>query len=73
MKTLQLNLPDSVNEDTVKMLIAGVLFERGEVSSGQAAKLIGVTRRFFLENIGRYGFSVFQETIEDLNKKIFEE
>ena len=73
MKTLQINLPDDVNENDAKMLMAGILFERGELSSGQAAKLIGVTRRFFLENIGRYGFSVFQETIEDLNKKIFEE
>lgn len=66
MKTITLNLPDSVNEDDVKMQLAAQLFEKGIMSSGQAADLIGITKREFLENVGKYGVSIFGESAEDL-------
>ena len=66
MKTLTLKLPDSVNEMDVKMQLAAHLFEKGILSSGQAADLVGITKKDFLINVGKYGVSIFGETIEDV-------
>jgi len=68
MKTLTINLPEEVELDKVKMIIAASLFEQGVLSSGQAAELVGITRRQFLEEIGKYGVSIFGETAEDIEK-----
>lgn len=68
MKTLTLQIPDSVDEKDVKMQIAAMLFEKGLISSGQAAKLVGISKREFLETVGKYGVSIFGETAEDLEK-----
>lgn len=70
MKTLQIKVPDSVNEMEIKTQIAALLFEKGILSSGQAAELVGISKREFLENAGKYGVSIFGETIEDINKTI---
>lgn len=70
MKTLTLNIPDSVNEVEVKMQLAAHLFEKGILSSGQAADLVGITKRDFLENVGNYGVSIFGESIEDIENLI---
>jgi predicted HTH domain antitoxin len=72
MKTLTLNIPDSVNELDIKMQLAAQLFEKGILSSGQAADLVGITKREFLENVGKYGVSIFGETIEDLENLLNE-
>ncbi len=68
MKELTLQVPDTVDETNVKMLLAAVLFERGILSSGQAADMAGVSKRQFLENAGNYGVSIFGETVEDIEK-----
>ena len=70
MKTLKLNIPDSVDEVEVKMQLAAHLFEKGILSSGQAADLVGITKREFLENVGKYGVSIFGESIDDLDQII---
>ena len=68
MKTLTINLPEGAELHQVKMIIAASLFEQGILSSGQAAELVGITRRQFLEEVGKYGVSIFGETDEDLEK-----
>lgn len=68
MKTITINLPEEVELDKVRMVIASSLFEKGILSSGQAAELVGITRRQFLEEIGKYGVSVFGETAEDIEE-----
>jgi len=68
MKTLTINLPEEVEVDRVKMIIAASLFEQGILSSGQAAELVGIARRKFLEEVGKYGVSIFGETAEDIEK-----
>lgn len=68
MKTLTLNIPDTVNETDVKMQLAAQLYEKGLLSSGQAADLVGISKREFIENIGKYGVSIFGESIDDLDK-----
>jgi predicted HTH domain antitoxin len=49
-----------LTENGLKMVLAAKLFSMGELSSGQAAKLVGITRREFLESAGKYGASIFQ-------------
>lgn len=70
MKTLTLQLPDSVDEKDVKMQLAAQLFEKGIMSSGQAAELVGISKREFIETVGQYGVSIFGESIDDLDKII---
>lgn len=66
MKTLTINLPDSEDEQDVRMRVAGFLMENGVYTYGQAADLAGVSKREFIETIGRYGFSVFSNEIADM-------
>ncbi|HKK88547.1 MAG TPA: UPF0175 family protein [Saprospiraceae bacterium] len=68
MKSLTIKLPEEVELDKVRMIIAASLFEQGILSSGQAAELVGITRRQFLEEVGKYGVSIFGETAEDIEK-----
>lgn len=70
MKKLTIELPDEANLNEAKMLLAAVLFDKGFYSSGQAAKLAGISRREFLENVGKYGVSIFGETAEDLEQDL---
>lgn len=70
MKTITFEIPDSVDALDVKMQLAAQLFEKGVLSSGQAAKLVGINKRQFLENVGRYGVSIFGETIDDIEQFI---
>ena len=70
MKTLTLKIPDSVDEHDVKMQLATHLFEKGILSSGQAADLAGVSKRVFLQDVGNYGVSIFGERIEDIEQLI---
>ena len=70
MKTLTLQIPDTVDEKDVKMQLAVQLFAKGVLSSGQAANLAGISKRKFIESVGHYGVSVFGESIDDLEKII---
>lgn len=70
MKTLTLQLPDTVDEKDVKMQLAANLYDKGIMSSGQAAELAGISKRKFIETVGQYGVSIFGESIEDLEKII---
>lgn len=70
MKTLTLQLPDTVDEKDVKMQLAAHLYDKGIISSGQAAELAGISKREFIERVGQYGVSIFGESFEDLEKII---
>lgn len=72
MRKLQLNIPDSVekNDSELAMIIAAKLYEDGVLSSGQAAELAGLSKRTFIEMLGKYGVSVFSSSIEDLESDI---
>lgn len=66
MNTLTVNLPEGVELSKVKMIIAASLFGQGILSSGQASELVGISKRQFLEDVGKYGVSIFGETTEDI-------
>ena len=70
MKTLTLQLPDTVDEKDVKMQLAAGLYDKGIMSSGQAAHMVGISKREFIESVGQYGISIFGENIDDLEKII---
>ena len=72
MKTLTITLPESIESEEfeLKMILAGQLYERGKVSLGQAAGIVGISKTSFIEIMGRFGFSIFGESIEDLKSDI---
>jgi predicted HTH domain antitoxin len=66
MKSLTLTLPEETNEQEVKIAVAAMLFDKGILTSGQAAAYAGITKREFLTTVGNYGVSIFGEAPEDL-------
>ncbi|MCF0054183.1 UPF0175 family protein [Dyadobacter sp. CY356] len=72
MKTLTINLPEAVESEEfeLKMLLAGQLYERGKVTLGQAADIVGISKVTFIEIMGRFGFSLFGDSIDDLKADI---
>ncbi len=72
MKTLTLNLPDSLdlNNSDLSMLIATKLYEQGRLSLGQAAELAGLTKRTFAELLAKYEVSIFNSPASDIAKDV---
>jgi predicted HTH domain antitoxin len=72
MKTLTLNLPDSLDLDNsdLSMLIATKLYEQGKLSLGHAAELAGLTKRTFAELLAKYEVSIFNSLASDLAKDV---
>jgi|694.fasta_scaffold07028_7 predicted HTH domain antitoxin len=72
MKRITLELPDSIDlsDFDLKMILACQLYHQAKLSSGQAAGLVGLSKREFLELMGKYGYSIFSDSIEDLRKDI---
>lgn len=72
MRTIQVNIPDDIDlkDYDFSMIIAARLYEDKKLSSGQAAKIAGLSKRTFIELLGRYGVSVFSNSISDLHSDI---
>ncbi len=72
MKILQVKIPDrlEINEDDISMLIAAKLYEDAKISAGEAAEIAGLSKRAFIELLGRYGVSVFSSSVSDLYEDI---
>jgi predicted HTH domain antitoxin len=68
MNTLTIDIPEAVELQEVKLLIAAVLFQKGILSSGQAAEIAEISRKQFLEDVGQLGVSIFGETEEDIER-----
>lgn len=74
MQTLTIQLPDRLDVPEnwdARMFLAAKLFEERILTSGQAAESVGISKREFLETVGKYGVSVFgqtsiEEVLEDL-------
>lgn len=69
MRKVTLNIPDSVdiNNAEVAILVVSQLYEMGRLSIGQAAEVAGLTKRTFVEWLGRYNVSVFNYPASDLS------
>lgn len=72
MKTIRLNIPDNVDlkDHDFSMIIAAKLYEDCKLSLGQAAKIAGLSKRAFIELLGRYDVSIFSDSISDLHSDI---
>jgi len=72
MRTIQLHIPDEVDlkDYDFSMIIASKLYEDEKLSSGQAANVAGLSKRTFIELLGRYGVSVFSTSLSDLESDI---
>lgn len=72
MKTVHFDLPDdlldAVGEEQAGVLAREALlvklYDLGEISTGKAAEILGVSRREFLAMLGRYGVSEFEDTVD---------
>lgn len=55
----------SLSEFEIRMILASRLYETGKITSGQAAEMVGLSKRAFIELLGKYNVSVFGYTLED--------
>lgn len=72
MNTITLKVPESLqlSKFDVEMIVATKLYEDGKLTSGQAAEMVGVSKRTFIELLGKYGISVFGYDFEELQKDL---
>jgi predicted HTH domain antitoxin len=60
----------TATESELKLLLAAKLYEKEELSLGQAARVAGLSKRTFVEILGNYRVSVFSEDEPDLRSDI---
>jgi predicted HTH domain antitoxin len=72
MKSVVLNLPDTDALSTfdVSVYLASKLYADGILSAGQAAEVANLSKRAFIEIMGKYGISLFSTKVEDLLEDI---
>lgn len=68
---LYLDLPETLADKNAQELSALArealivrLYALGDLSSGEGAELLGITRREFLDLLGRYNVSIFDDSID---------
>lgn len=72
MKVLTINIPDNIDLDNLQlaMLIASKLYEQGKLSLGQAADLVGLSKRTFIEMLEINNVSVFNYPVSELSNDV---
>lgn len=72
MRAIHLNIPDNLDlkDHDFTMIVAAKLYEDAKLSSGQAAEMVGLSKRAFIEMLGKYGVSVFSQYVSDLQSDI---
>lgn len=72
MRTITLTIPDTfdLSEKEISMLVASKLYEQGKLSLGQAAELVGMTKRTFAEMLGQYSVSIFNFPPSDISSDV---
>lgn len=65
---ITVNLPESLalKEFDLVVYISTKLYEDGIITAGQAAEMSGLSKRAFIEILGKYGVSLFSESEDDL-------
>ncbi len=72
MRRIELKIPDTIqlSDHDIVMRVASKLYEDGILSSGQAAELCGISKRTFIELLGKYGVSLISDSLEDLQADV---
>lgn len=55
----------SISAFEISMILASRLYETGKITSGQAAEMVGLSKRAFIELLGKYNVSVFGYTLDE--------
>lgn len=72
MRTIEIHIPDEIDlkDGDFSMIIASKLYEDGKLTAGQAAEVAGLSKRTFIELLGKYGVSVFSTSLSELGSDI---
>ncbi|MEO7045029.1 MAG: UPF0175 family protein [Ferruginibacter sp.] len=72
MKTFTISIPDNleIEETELKLRVAAQLYDERKISLGEGAAIAEVSKRDFIENLGRFGVSLFNYDTEDLLEEI---
>jgi predicted HTH domain antitoxin len=72
MRNFTLNIPEHLDMKTLDFssYIAAKLYEDGIVTAGQGAEIANLSKRAFIEILGKYNVSVFSVNVDDLNNDI---
>ena len=54
-----------LSEFEIKMLLASRLYETGKITSGQGAEMVGLSKKAFIELLGKYNVSVFGYSLDE--------
>jgi predicted HTH domain antitoxin len=70
--TIDLNMPKQAGLSAfdIKMLLAAKLYEDRKLALGYCAELAGLSKRAFIELLGKYGVSLFSRTADELQSDI---
>lgn len=49
----------------IEMLVVSKLYETGKITSGQGAEIVGLSKRAFIELLGKYNVSVFGYNLDE--------
>ena len=69
---IMIEVPENLglSDEELKMLFAAKLFDQGLITSGQGADMVGIPKRDFILQLGKYQVSIFQydedELLEDI-------
>jgi len=68
MKTLILNIPDHIEleEKETQNFLASKLYESGKLTLGQAADMLNMSKKEFIEILPNYNVSLINYSEEDL-------
>ena len=67
---LTVELPQNVSREDAQRAMAIRLFQTGKVSLGQAAGMAAVTKRAFIDLLGREGIAVINYSADDLGREL---
>lgn len=72
MTKITLEIPGNLemSQFEVTMMLAAKLYEEGKLSSGQVAEIAGLSKRAFIELLGKYGVSVFGYDFDELESDL---
>lgn len=70
--SIQINLPEGLKMSPfeLNMLVATKLFDEGLITSGQGAKMVGLSKQAFIELLGKYSVSIFQYDTDEIEQDI---
>ena len=72
MATITLHLPDhlDINETDAKMTLAAGLFNKGKLTMGQAAELVGLSKSAFMELLAIYDGEIINYPPDELDNDL---